>query len=270
MYSSKTGTSVDATLDTRLLTEKGREQIAKEYEDMDKNMKTIANTLPSATSDNPIEATIGNIWNWVAHGTLDVLPSNENNGGVLRNIPGLFGEEDSLYYVYGDKESKKLYVNGIWNFYPDNSKEGGQYIVGDESFQYAYNPSSGILGDLLETSVDKFLWWRTGVSKQAEKTQNEGDWTDIYLHSQGHEISKYNPNKNVTYYSYGAPSSVENIKEIFNIRNPENNIQQNEGDYVSYPINIFNPLTWDKPGHATSNYGASKEKKEQSLNTKDK
>ncbi|MFA6741118.1 MAG: hypothetical protein WCR78_06450 [Arcobacteraceae bacterium] len=97
LYSSSTGTKVDATLDTRLLTEKGREQIKQEYKDMDKNMKTIANTLPSATSDNQIESVSGIIWdNISAYITFGVLPSYGNNGGVLGEIPILSGNKDSV------------------------------------------------------------------------------------------------------------------------------------------------------------------------------
>ncbi len=33
-------------------------------------------------------------------------------------------------------------------------------------------------------------------------------------------------------------------------------MQKNDGDYVSYPLNIFNPTTWNKPGHGTENYKA--------------
>ncbi len=29
------------------------------------------------------------------------------------------------------------------------------------------------------------------------------------------------------------------------------------------PSNIFNPLTWNKPGHGTENHGAAKKAKEQ-------
>jgi filamentous hemagglutinin len=97
LYSSSISTSVDATLDTRLLTEEGREQIKEEYKDLDKNMKKIADTLPSAISDNKIEAVAGTIWDSVtAYGTFGLLPSNGNNGGVLGEIPILSGNKDSV------------------------------------------------------------------------------------------------------------------------------------------------------------------------------
>ncbi|MBL3520783.1 hemagglutinin repeat-containing protein [Arcobacter lanthieri] len=110
LYSSTTGTKVDATLDTRLLTVEGREQIKKEYEDMNKNMNIIAGTLPDANSDNPIEATVGEIWNGLTkYLTLGIVPSNENNGGILAQIPVLTGVEDSQHKVLQivNKESSK-------------------------------------------------------------------------------------------------------------------------------------------------------------------
>jgi filamentous hemagglutinin len=97
LYSSSTSTSVDATLDTRLLSVKGLNQIKEEYKDLDKNMKKIADTLPSAISDNKIEAVAGTIWDSVtAYGTFGLLPSNGNNGGVLGEIPILSGNRDSV------------------------------------------------------------------------------------------------------------------------------------------------------------------------------
>lgn len=67
---------------------------------MDKNMKTISDTLPSATSDNEVEAVAGKILdNIAAYATLGVLPSNGNNGGVLGEIPILTGNKDSVKEV---------------------------------------------------------------------------------------------------------------------------------------------------------------------------
>jgi len=100
LYSSSTGTKVDATLDARLLTEGGREEIGKEYKDMNKNMSTIAKTLPDENSDNFIEKIAGFSWNFLTkYATLGIVPSNENNGGILAQIPVLTGVEDSEYKI---------------------------------------------------------------------------------------------------------------------------------------------------------------------------
>ncbi|MBF6670187.1 hypothetical protein CSPB12327_08580, partial [Campylobacter sp. RM12327] len=53
-----------------------------------------------------------------------------------------------------------------------------------------------------------------------------------------------------------------NVEKKFNIQDPKKDIQQNHGDYVSYPENIFIPKTWFMPGHGTENYGAAGAKKE--------
>ena len=83
-----------------MLTEKGREEIAKEYRDMDENMNLISKVLPSATSDNKSEAIAGTIWNNIAaYAGFGILPSNENNGGLLGEIPILTGNKDSVHKV---------------------------------------------------------------------------------------------------------------------------------------------------------------------------
>lgn len=98
LYSVSTGTKVDAVLDTRLLTKTGQDEIKQEYKDLNKNMVTIAGTLPDANSDNKIEATTGEVWNALTkYLSIGIIPSNENKGGILANIPILTGNEDSRY-----------------------------------------------------------------------------------------------------------------------------------------------------------------------------
>ncbi|MDD3467936.1 MAG: hypothetical protein PHE67_12370 [Campylobacterales bacterium] len=97
LYSGGISSSVSGSLDTRLLTEKGRAEIKQDYKDMDKNMKTIADTLPDAKSDNKFVAAIGTIWDNVVGYTGGVLPSHGNNGGLLGEIPILTGNKDSAH-----------------------------------------------------------------------------------------------------------------------------------------------------------------------------
>ncbi|WP_051488686.1 two-partner secretion domain-containing protein [Aliarcobacter lanthieri] len=54
LYSSTTGTKVDATLDTRLLTEEGREQIKKEFEQLADNVDTLNRYLKDNLGDNKL------------------------------------------------------------------------------------------------------------------------------------------------------------------------------------------------------------------------
>uniref|UniRef100_UPI001651E527 hemagglutinin repeat-containing protein n=1 Tax=Aliarcobacter cryaerophilus TaxID=28198 RepID=UPI001651E527 len=260
LYSSSTGTKVDATLDTRLLTEEGREQIKKEYEDIGENMAIIGKTLPNSESDNPIEATVGEIWKWIAMGTLDILPSNENNGGVLGNVPIWFGINDNLHKLQGDTNSKYVYLNGMLNSESD-AMQGGKNIIGEnQTYVNPYNPTRGILGDLIEAGVDKWgdsIGMQTGISKQTQEYLNSRLNLNVYMHSQAHLIAKQgalsSEKNNHTYKSYGAPMSNKDISVIFNI-DEKKYIRKNDGDYVSYPLNIFNPTTWNKSGHGTENY----------------
>jgi len=235
----------------------------QDVKDLDYNIKKeIDENIPKASNSNQIESALGSIWDLYGDVTLGLVPTDKNKGGLLANTPGYFGIYDSLYAVRGDEKSEKLYINGMLNSEED-ALQGGRNLIENVSFQYAYNPSRGFLPDLIEVIVDKYSWWRTGISKQIDKTQNEDRWTDIYLHSQGHEIAKYNPNPNANYHSYGAPMiSDKKLKEIFDIKNKKD-IEKNDGDYVSYPLNIFKPKTWNESGHGTENYGASRKAKEQ-------
>lgn len=98
---------------------------------------------------------------------------------------------------------------------------------------------------------------QTGISKQVQEYLNNNTDLNVYMHSQAHLIAKQgalsSKDNNHTYKSYGAPMSDKDISVIFNI-NEKKYIRKNEGDYVSYPLNIFNPSTWNKPGHGTENY----------------
>ncbi|MDD2651904.1 MAG: hemagglutinin repeat-containing protein [Sulfurimonas sp.] len=263
MINTNYGVKVDATLDHRLLTEDGREEIKQEYEDIGKNMAIVGKTLPNAESDNPIESTIGTIWDWIAHGTLDILPSNENSGGVLGNVPIWFGTNDNLHKLQGDENSKDVYLNGILNSEAD-AMQGGKNIIGeDKTYVNPYNPTRGILGDLIEAGVDKWgdsIGMQTGISKQVQEYLNNNTDLNVYMHSQGNLVTKQgalsSKDNGHVYKSYGAPMSNEEISKIFIIKDKEKDIRKNDGDYVSYPLNIFNPTTWNKLGHGTENYKA--------------
>ena len=54
LYSSTTGTKVDATLDTRLLTEEGREQIKKDFEELADNVDSLNRYLKDKFGENKL------------------------------------------------------------------------------------------------------------------------------------------------------------------------------------------------------------------------
>jgi filamentous hemagglutinin len=167
LYSSSTGTKVDATIDNRMFTEDGQKEIKQQYKDMDKNMKAVSETLPNATSDNPAEAALGKLWdNVAAYATLGVLPSHGNNGGVLGEIPILTGNKDSVQKMLQVvSKNAPLYQKALNTFIPieqsdaykmmseeQQAKVAGLYISKDpvtitkESATYQ-NGDNGIMND---------------------------------------------------------------------------------------------------------------------------
>jgi hypothetical protein len=148
----------------------------------------------------------------------------------------------------------------------EDAMQGAENIIGDGDKQIWWNPSRGILSDLLESGVDLLntVGLQTGISKQAEAFQAENEEKEFYLHSQAHLIFKEgasNTENGHEYNSYGAPLPESEVRKTFKDEDDVMGyLQNNEGDYVAYPLNILNPSTWSKPGHGTKNYGASRDK----------
>ena len=252
----KAGTSLQAVIDQRMFTEDGQKEIKQEYKDMDKNMKTISETLPSAISDNPIEAAIGEVWDSIAaYGTFGILPSNGNNGGLLGEIPILSGNKDSVHsilqvvsthsplyqkdsnsFIAIEKsdaykqmsEEKQSKVQGLFisvepvEITKDNAtyQNGGNGMMNSKGLavynvleqtgminQYEnnkeipveasafYNPSRGIVADLLESAVDT-VGGLTGIAKQHGEfnvnvtTTRGADGVNMTHHSQNNLLLK--------------------------------------------------------------------------------
>jgi len=87
LVSTSISSKVDATIDGRLSSKEGLKEISKEYKDLNKNMNIIASTLPDKNSDNVIEKVFGNIFEGLNYISLGIMPSKENRGGILANIP---------------------------------------------------------------------------------------------------------------------------------------------------------------------------------------
>ena len=125
IYNVNTGVKIDMTLDHRLLSEEGRKEIKEDYKQLNKNMNIIAGTLPDENSDNQLEATVGKVWNTLTkYLTLGLIPSNENRGGIIAEIPILTGENDSAH-------KKLLVVNKSSEKFNEND-----YIKMEESSYY--------------------------------------------------------------------------------------------------------------------------------------
>ena len=267
-------------MDTRLLSKKGQDEIAKEAKEFGKNVQTITKGLPEANNDNPIIATIAKGLDMLSDITGGVIPAHGTNGGLLGNIPVILGDDDISHRVIGDPNAKKVYIPGMMQKDEQSMIDGANNLIGkNEDKQIWTNPSHGFFGDLFESATDK-VGYQTGISSQIEELTNKTIGATIYMHSQGHEIAKVgainNPNNQNTYKSHGAPTNKNKLKSIFNmpdvpnqygnpsyVRSGNVRIEMNEGDPVSNPENLFNPNTWFKPGHSTVNYGESALQKNQ-------
>ncbi|WP_171994295.1 hypothetical protein [Campylobacter mucosalis] len=133
LYSTNISSNINSTLDTRLLSKEGREQVKREFEDMDKNMATIAQTLPDENSDNPFEASVGYVWNTLAMLTGDILFSNANNGGLLGQLGGKENLADQYVVVSNDAD---IYKNNkeLFKHYGKNDKGVDIFVASIKDF----------------------------------------------------------------------------------------------------------------------------------------
>jgi adhesin HecA-like repeat protein len=167
----------------------------------------------------------------------------------------------------GNLHSDDVFINGILNDDKD-AKTAAQKMTGNKDPQIWHNPTYGLLYDVIESAVD-YIGIGSANSKQADQWLSETENLKVHAHSQGTLIleqgAKNNPNRGHTYNTFGNPwrpfqNSKEDIKARFGggeIEDPA----RNDGDYVSYPLNIFKPYTWGQPGH--SDYFKNKKDKQQ-------
>ena len=258
------GLDATVTVDHRLLSEGGRNAIKKDFDETGTLMQEVDNVIPSANNENQVLAGIGKTLDVLSTITGGIIPADATEGGLIAQIPILIGQEDIKHEVIG--EGNKVYANGIMNNL-ENAKQGADNIIGEGDKQIWWNPSRGIVSDLLESSVDLLngIGLQTGISKQAERFQKENEGKEFYLHSQAHIIFKEgaaNTGAGNTYNSYGSPLPKSTVVKTFTNEDGDiGQVQKNDGDYVANPQNIFNPSTWSKPGHGTENYGAARDKK---------
>ena len=230
-YSSSTGTKVDATLDTRMLTEDGQKEIKQEYKDMDKNMKAVADTLPNANSDNIIESAAGTVWdNIAAYGTLGILPSYGNNGGALGEIPILTGNKDSVQKMLQVvSENSPLYNKEKESFIPielsdtyammsdtQRNKVQGLYISKDpvtitkDNATYQ-NGGNGIMNN--EGLAVSNVLEQTGMLNQYQSDPNKPVEATVF----------YNPTRGM------VADSVETLVDLFG---GTTGVAKQEGEFV--------------------------------------
>ena len=133
LVSTSISSKIDATIDGRLSSKEGLKEISKEYKDLNKNMNIIASTLPDKNSDNVIAKTFGNIFEGLNYISLGIIPSKENRGGILANIPvltGVFDNSNRQYLVvnkesdkYSEKDFEKIQDSKFFKSLSDADKE---------------------------------------------------------------------------------------------------------------------------------------------------
>lgn len=133
LVNTSISSNVDGSIDARVFSKEGRKEIAKEYKDLNKNMNIIASTLPDKNSDNVIEKVFGNIFEGLNYISLGIMPSKENRGGILANIPvltGIFDNSNRQYLVvnkksdkYSEKDFEKIQDSKFFKSLSDADKE---------------------------------------------------------------------------------------------------------------------------------------------------
>ena len=221
--------SAKADIDHRFFSQDGRDQIKKELLLL---TDALSNHMPSENSNNAFERTIAKGLNFLGTCSLGLIPSEENNGGLLANI-GAIVTGDPKFKILGNPKSKRAFVNGILTD-EDNAKDQARYMVGKD-YKVLYNPSRGFLPDLLESLAD-MLPFTTGIAKQVgHEIKNDNV---VIGHSQGSAIlnsglENFDKHPKKTIYA-GTP---------FNIQFGENTYNY-EYDLVSHPSAIIMPTFW--------------------------
>jgi outer membrane lipopolysaccharide assembly protein LptE/RlpB len=251
IYNISSHKGLKGELDTRLLTESGRAEIANDAKKTGKEMQKLDKILPSGTNDNAVLAAAGKTLNFLNTVSLGIVPSDDSDGGIIAQIPVLVGQhdiyqkvikvaslgsqyvqenlddfikvQDSDYYknasqavrdtldgtpdLYVSKEPIKIdittasyqnFTNGMMNNEAEAIKNGisQTHAKGDEKVNLTvnYNPTHGLLGDALESAVDKF-GGTTGMAEQTGEfirdvtTARGTSGSNFAAHSQGNILT---------------------------------------------------------------------------------
>ncbi|MDC0598435.1 hemagglutinin repeat-containing protein [Gammaproteobacteria bacterium] len=297
---------INLTLDHRLLSEDGREEVVRDIVLIGQNIQLISQGVPSASDNNEVLASIGEFLNNIGKKSAGIIPSEKNSGGLLGQMPILLGSadnqagafivapEDSDYvlahpdeflpasslpfYATVPEESKLLLegqmvsiapvkiteenatyqntINGLNNTLTEAIVNGMQQADATLLTQH-YNPSHGMLGDLLESGIDVGFgkFFSTGISRQTGESledaviSNGAEGTNIVPHSQagiivysglnyvgkegfmGFDIDEFG--ERVTIFANGSAVSntrMQNITEDVGITFSGSNVH--EGDAV--------------------------------------
>ena len=227
IVNSQTGTYTNADIDIRLFSQNGREAIKHDLLIM---TDSLSNDMPKENSTNPIEAGIGKTLNFLGDITLGVIPSENNNGGILGQLGATIVAEPN-FKVLGDKNSNNVFIPGIMTKEGDAESQA-RFMIGND-YKVYYNPTRGLIADLTESAVDLF-GGTSGIAKQTGYEMKNNPNNHYVALSQGSLIANsainyYGLNENIVYV--GMPLYTK----------PNNGITINsKNDVIHDPTNIFN------------------------------
>ena len=227
IVNSQTSTYTNADIDIRLFSQNGREAIKHDLLIM---TDSLSNDMPKENSTNPIEAGIGKTLNFLGDITLGVIPSENNNGGILGQLGATIVAEPN-FKVLGDKNSNNVFIPGIMTKEGDAESQA-RFMIGND-YKVYYNPTRALIADLTESAVDLF-GGTSGIAKQTGYEMKNNPNNHYVALSQGSLIANsainyYGLNENIVYV--GTPLYTK----------PNNGITINsKNDVIHDPTNIFN------------------------------
>ena len=212
--------SAKADIDHRFFSQDGRDQIKKELLLL---TDALSNHMPSENSNNAFERTIAKGLNFLGTCSLGLIPSEENNGGLLANI-GAIATGDPKFKILGNPESKRAFVNGILTDEKAALDQAKGAFESDNVKVYS-NPTRGGIPDLVESIWDIF-GWRSGLSRQIEYEMSKNPDDINILLSQANPLAKRYSKNNKNTINIGTPLGMELGKHTINDpRDPVNDLR---------------------------------------------
>ena len=212
--------SAKADIDHRFFSQDGRDQIKKELLLL---TDALSNHMPSKNSKNAFERTIAKGLNFLGTCSLGLIPSEDNNGGLLANI-GAIVTGDPKFKILGNPKSKRAFVNGILTEEEEALRQAKGAFESDNIKVYS-NPTRGFIPDLVESIWDIF-GWRSGLSRQIEYEMSKNPDDINILLSQANPLAKRYSKNNKNTINIGTPLGMELGKHTINDpRDPVNDLR---------------------------------------------
>ena len=243
--------SAKADIDHRFFSQDGRDQIKKELLLL---TDALSNHMPSKNSKNAFERTIAKGLNFLGTCSLGLIPSEDNNGGLLANI-GAIVTGDPKFKILGNPKSKRAFVNGILTEEEEALRQAKGAFESDNIKVYS-NPTRGFIPDLVESIWDIF-GWRSGLSRQIEYEMSKNPDDINILLSQANPLAKRYSKNNKNTINIGTPLGMELGKHTINDpRDPVNDLRNIfKSDFWSAIENDRNPFYDHHVGTYTDKIG---------------